>query len=68
LSVFHKEAASDYELTFMQASGLADQRVLNRMKEQQRLLQIQQENYTRNEWKRCETTLEVGEEDVKLHS
>jgi hypothetical protein len=25
-------------------------------------------NYTRNEWRRCETTLETSEEDVKLHS
>ncbi len=25
-------------------------------------------NYTRNEWKRCETTLETSREDVKLHS
>jgi hypothetical protein len=26
------------------------------------------ENYTRNEWRRCETTLQTSEEDVKLHS
>ncbi len=26
------------------------------------------ENYTRNEWRRCETTLETSGEDVKLHS
>ncbi len=26
------------------------------------------ENYTRNEWRRCKTTLETGGEDVKLHS
>jgi hypothetical protein len=25
------------------------------------------ETYTRNEWRRCETTLETSEEDVKLH-
>jgi hypothetical protein len=25
-------------------------------------------NYTRNEWKRCKTTLQKGGEDVKLHS
>jgi pyruvate kinase len=25
-------------------------------------------NYTRNEWRRCETTLETSGEDVKLHS
>jgi hypothetical protein len=25
-------------------------------------------NYTRNEWRRCETTLETIGEDVKLHS
>ncbi len=26
------------------------------------------QNYTRNEWRRCETTLETGGEVVKLHS
>ncbi len=26
------------------------------------------ENYTRNEWRRCKTTLETSGEDVKLHS
>ncbi len=26
------------------------------------------ENRTRNEWRRCKTTLDTGEEDVKLHS
>ncbi len=26
------------------------------------------ENYTRNEWKRCKTTLETSGEDVKTHS
>jgi hypothetical protein len=26
------------------------------------------ENYTRNEWRRCNTTLETSWEDVKLHS
>jgi hypothetical protein len=25
-------------------------------------------NYTRNEWRRCQTTLETSGEDVKLHS
>ncbi len=25
-------------------------------------------NYTRNEWRRCETTLETSGEDVKIHS
>ncbi len=25
-------------------------------------------NYTRNEWRRCKTTLETSGEDVKLHS
>jgi hypothetical protein len=25
-------------------------------------------NYTRNEWGRCETTLETSGDDVKLHS
>ncbi len=25
-------------------------------------------NYTRNEWRRCETTLETSREDAKLHS
>jgi hypothetical protein len=26
------------------------------------------EKYTRNEWRRCKTTLETSGEDVKLHS
>ncbi len=26
------------------------------------------EDYTRNEWKRCKTTLEMSGEDEKLHS
>ena len=26
------------------------------------------QNYTRNEWRRCQTTLETSGEDVKLHS
>jgi hypothetical protein len=26
------------------------------------------QNYTRNEWRRCKTTLETSGEDVKLHS
>ncbi len=25
-------------------------------------------NYTRNEWRRCETTLETSGEDIKVHS
>ena len=29
---------------------------------------ISGENYTRNEWRRCKTTLEMSGEDVKLHS
>jgi hypothetical protein len=29
---------------------------------------VETTNYTRNEWRRCETTLETSGEDVKLHS
>jgi hypothetical protein len=37
-----EEAAGAYEKTFMGASGLADARILRRMEEQQRVIQIQQ--------------------------
>ena len=38
-----EQAAADYEANFLATSGLADARILKRLREQQRLIQIQQQ-------------------------
>ena len=47
-----EEAAGSYERTFMGASGLADARIIRRLEEQQRVIQIQQQELDQTRFER----------------
>ncbi len=50
----------------LQKTSVVSKTTLDNLKDD--LMDEMSENYTRNEWKRCKSTLETSGEDVKQHS
>ncbi len=50
----------------LQKTSVVSKTTLDNLKDD--LMDEMSENYTRNEWRRCENTLETSGEDVKQHS